>query len=273
MSTENINQQYTTHNLFEKILDTIETRDIAKDSITQKQISAFDEFHIRGREVTLELINELNLNSNAQVLDVGCGLGGPCRQIAVNGNCMVVGLDVNPEYIRTAKKLSELVNLDADTDFIEGSALDLPFEPQTFDVVITQHVQMNIKDKERFYSEIYRVLKPSGQFLYYDVLEGNGKDLYYPLPWANKPSINYLIKPGELELFMEKTGFSKVRLTDQTQKGLLFLTEFLKRSEKMPAILSGQNILMEDNAKEKILNIQKCIIEQRIALQSGIWNK
>ena len=47
----------------------------------------------------------------------------------------------------------------------QGSALDLPFSDDTFDVVWMQNVGMNIADKRKLYGEIYRVLKTSGQVI------------------------------------------------------------------------------------------------------------
>ena len=57
------------------------------------------------------------------VLDVGCGLGGPCRMLADEYNCQVTGLDLSNEYIRTAKELSKLVKLDSKTSFIQGDVI------------------------------------------------------------------------------------------------------------------------------------------------------
>lgn len=45
----------------------------------------------------------------------------------------------------------------------------MPFPDSTFDVVWTQHVQMNVHDKLKFYSEIERVLNDMGIYVYYEV--------------------------------------------------------------------------------------------------------
>ena len=46
----------------------------------------------------------------------------------------------------------------------KGSALDMPFPDDSFDVVWMQNVGMNIADKHKLYGEIYRVLKPDGRY-------------------------------------------------------------------------------------------------------------
>ena len=75
-----------------------------------------------------------------------------------------------------------MVGLSAKVEFIQGSALEIPFPDGSFDVVWTQHAQMNIADKRGFYSEMTRVLKPGGRLVLHDILQGEGGEPYYPLP-------------------------------------------------------------------------------------------
>ena len=56
----------------------------------------------------------------------------------------------------------------------------------------SEHVQMNVENKQKLYQEIYRVLKIGGQLLFYDVFKGKGDEIYYPVPWANDSSIDFL---------------------------------------------------------------------------------
>jgi ubiquinone/menaquinone biosynthesis C-methylase UbiE len=266
-------EQYSNSLLFERIIENLVKSGLTKEQITRKHTSVFDEFHIRGREVTVELLTSLQLNQSHKVLDVGCGLGGPCRMIAETYDCKVVGLDLTAEYIRTAQMLSELLHLDSHTQFLQGDALMLPFESKSFDLVFTQHVQMNIEDKAQFYSEINRVLKPGGKFIYYDVFCNGNHPLPYPLPWANKKSLSFLINSTEKDEYLIGLGMNEITTTNQSEKGSKFMNAFLEKAEKKPTLLSGQKLLMGDNTEEKLLNIQKCLTENRIVLQSGIWEK
>ena len=65
--------------------------------------------------------------------------------------------------------------------FETASALELPFDDGRFDVVLLQHVAMNISDRTRLYREIRRVLKSSGRFATFDVVLKSG-DPHYPVP-------------------------------------------------------------------------------------------
>ena len=149
------------------------------------------------------LLKSIPLN-DLKVLDIGCGLGGSARMLADEFNCSVKGIDLSHEYIRTAQKLSELVGLKDKTGFIQGDALDLPYGNDSFDVVWTQHVQMNISDKTKFYSEIKRVLKDGGTLMYYDIFSKNGEDVNYPVPWANNSSVSFLETISTIEIILTR---------------------------------------------------------------------
>ncbi|WP_241148069.1 class I SAM-dependent methyltransferase [Lacinutrix jangbogonensis] len=156
------------------------------------------------------------------VLDVGCGLGGPCRMLADEYNCKTTGIDLSTEYIRTANKLSKLVNLKTKTRCIPGDAAALPFDGNSFDVVWTRHVQMNIPDKEKFYSEINRVLKTGGYFLFYDILRKENGVINYPMPWASNGNQSFLFKADEIDSFLKAFGLTQEQSTNETQAGIDF---------------------------------------------------
>lgn len=258
-------------NQFQAILEAIEKAGIPKTDITRREISAYDEFHVRGRAVSEELFSQIELSSDSLVLDLGCGLGGTCRLIAENHKCLVQGIDYSEQYISTAKSLSKLIGFDEKNLFTQGDATQLPYPSEHFDLVLTQHVQMCIEDKTKLYSEVKRVLKKDGRFIYYDVLGKNGSPLDYPLPWVDDKANNFLISSEQLKDLLHSLGFHKISCEDQSQKGIDFLSRFLAKAEEKPAILTGQNILMGDSALEKINNIKQALIQGGIGLESGVY--
>lgn len=265
-------EQYRSELLYEKILETILSKGIAKENITIREVSAFDEFHVRGRKVSQEIFEDMPFNENSHVLDIGCGLGGTSRMLAHKFSANVKGIDITPEYIRTASLLSELIDLKEKTDFIHADALDLPFVSDSFDLVISQHTQMNIEDKEKFYSEIFRVLKPAGCFVYYDVFKSEGNEIY-PLPWANEEKDSFLISCDEMSNLLEKTGFSEITVCEQSTKAIDFLSIFLEKAKMNESMLIGQKLLMGCNTEQKLMNIFDGLQQSNIVLQSGIYQK
>jgi len=240
--------------------------------VSRNDLSGVDEFHVRGAEVSNELVNEIYLK-DTKVLDVGCGLGGPSRLLADRFDCDVTGIDLCEEYIITAQKLSDLVGLTDKTEFIHADAMDLPFDNASFDIVWTQHVQMNIQDKARFYSEVSRVLNDEGALVYYDIFKKGEEEVNYPLPWANNASISFLESIDLVDGLLSKLGFAKLQTTDQTYKAKQFLMTTNGKIKKNEAPVLGLNLLMGKSTMKKLGNTLKAIEEDKIELQSGIFKK
>jgi SAM-dependent methyltransferase len=187
--------------------------------------------------------------------------------------CMVTGIDLSHEFILAARQLSELVGLSPKTKFVQGDALELPFDDGLFDVVWTQHVQMNISNKAGFYSEIARVLHENGQFIYYDIFRKNSEDVDYPVPWANDPSISFLESIPNKDSILKSLGLTKIQTTDQTENAIAFFNGMFERNNRSNPQKLGLDILMGDSTLEKFGNLFKGLKENKIVLQSGVYRK
>ncbi len=267
-----VEKQYYLPDLFKDICKILEKQGVDLSKVNRFTISGVDEFYVRGAEVSNELVQEIFLN-DTKVLDVGCGLGGLCRMLADDFNCEVTGIDICDEYIRTAKKLSELVGLSSKTEFIRADALNLPFENNSFDIVWTQHVQMNIQDKTRFYSEISRVLTDEGVLIYYDIFQKNKESIIYPVPWANNASLSFLETISVVNALLLELGFKKLQTTDQTYKAKQFLIHLFEKIKINGPLKLSLNVLMGDSTKKKLSNTLESIEENKIVFQSGIYGK
>ncbi len=267
-----IENQYYKPELFEDILERLKEQGVNLNNVSRSDLAGVDEFHIRGAEVSKELVQEIDLN-DSRVLDVGCGIGGPSRMLADEFNCKVTGIDISHEFIRTAHKLSELVGLNSKTEFVQADALNLPFDNESFDVVLTQHVQMNIEDKARFYSEIKRVLTGQGVFIYYDILKKGDEDIDYPVPWANDISVSFLGTFSTMDSILKDLGFTNLQTINQTNKATRFLVNSFEKIKMNGLPKLGLNVLMGDSTKIKLVNILKGLEENKIVLQSGIYKK
>jgi ubiquinone/menaquinone biosynthesis C-methylase UbiE len=272
----NLNQKLENHylkeGLFEDIINRLKEQEIDLDQVKRSDIAGTDEFHVRGAVVSKELAQTINL-SGLKVLDIGCGLGGPCRMLADEYNCQTTGIDLSAEYIRTASELSKLVNLDNKTTFIQGDATNLPFDNNAFDVVWTQHVQMNIPDKKKFYSEINRVLKVGGHFLYYDILRKGDGEINYPMPWASTADLSFLFKENEMDNILEQLGLAKEQSTDETQAGVDFFNVLVAKLKEFGPPKMGLNVLMGESTKPKLMNLLTHLQSGELELKSGVYRK
>lgn len=270
--SESVQSHYFVSELYNNILDKLKTIGVDLNNVKRTDLSSVDEFHVRGLEVSKELAQQIT-SSNLKVLDVGCGLGGPARMIADEKGCTVTGLDLSQEFINTAKALSKLVNLDSKTTFLKADALDLPFERNSFDIVWTQHVQMNIFEKKKFYSEIFRVLKTGGKFLYYDIFKSSDNDINYPMPWASRQDLSHLINIAELEKILNSIGFNSFSKKNQTDAGLGSIKQMLSHIKEFGPPIMGLNVLMGEDTKQKILNAFNHFDQGDLQLWSGFVKK
>jgi ubiquinone/menaquinone biosynthesis C-methylase UbiE len=271
MIMQPVQKHYTRENMFENVVEKF--KELGVTDLTRKDISGIDEFHVRGAAVSMELAKDISLDKNTRVLDVGCGLGGPARMLAAEFGSKVTGLDLTPEFIRSAKLLSELVGLGELTTFVQGDALNLPFADNSFDVVWTQHVQMNIENKEKFYSEITRVLAPGGTFIYYDIFSKNGEALLFPVPWADNESLSSLISTKKINELLEKEGLEKIKTKDQTPEAIQFFAEMLNKPPTAGPKKPGLDMVMGKATPEKLGNLLKNIKDDKLELQSGVYRK
>ena len=111
-----------------------------------------------GPIATSRLTELAQVASDDHVLDAGSGIGGTARFLADQYKCRVTAIDLTEEYCEIARWLNRLTGLEDRISVRHGSVTDLPFADASFDVAISQHVQMNVADKARLYAEARRVL-------------------------------------------------------------------------------------------------------------------
>jgi ubiquinone/menaquinone biosynthesis C-methylase UbiE len=100
-----------------------------------------------------------------KVLECSCGHGGGASYLVRTQHpASYTGLDLNPAGIEFAKNRHHLPNL----DFIEGNAQALPFADESFDALVNVEASHLYPDVPKFLSEVKRVLRPGGHFLYTD---------------------------------------------------------------------------------------------------------
>lgn len=127
-------------------------------------------------------------------------------------------MDLTDEYCDTSRWLNGLVGLGDRISVRQADVTELPFGDATFDVAISQHVQMNVADKARLYSEARRVLVDGGRLALWDITIGDHGRLDYPLPWAEAPADTHLVTPDELRAVIESAGFALEHWNDPTDQ-------------------------------------------------------
>ena len=222
---QSISDQYGQSDLSSKILTALQDAGKDIDSLTTNDLSSFDQHHSGGLAATRELASLVGLREGIRVLDVGSGVGGPARTLATEYGCDVTGIDLTEEYCLAAEMLTARLGLEARVRFHCGSALDMPFDDGTFDVVWMQNSSMNIPDKENLYSEVRRVLRIGGSLATQDVLSGPVEPLYYPVPWAADSSLSSMIGAEDLRNLLGQLGFIESGWIDGTELAIKIARE------------------------------------------------
>jgi ubiquinone/menaquinone biosynthesis C-methylase UbiE len=105
------------------------------------------------------------------LLDIGTGPGRLLLQLhqVVPGLCLT-GVDVSPSMVVQARKILAQAGLSEVIDVREGQAGQLPFGEESFDVVVSTGSLHHWKDPVAGLNEVYRVLRPGGYALIYDLV-------------------------------------------------------------------------------------------------------
>ena len=253
--------------LLARILAGLEASGVDPDHLRPDDLAPVDEFHIGRREATAHAVAKLALDAGAHVLDVGCGIGGAARYIATQVGCRVTGIDLTPEFIATARRLTELTGLDGEIAFEVASALDMPFQDGAFDAAITPHVAMNIPERAALYGEIARVMRPGAVLCLYDVMKTGAGEIAYPVPWAETPATSHLTTADEMRGLLDGAGFELREVEDRRDFARAFFQDALAAaaaSEDGPPPL-GIHLILGANAPEKFRNMQNNIEAGHIA--------
>ena len=211
------------------ISSALEAAGLDRATLRPADLAPVDEFHIRGRAASLEIVDALDLATDSHVLDLGSGLGGPARTIAEAAGCTVAGVDLTPEFCEVAAALSEWTGLSGRTRFHVGDATATGLPDGSVDAALTVHVAMNIAGKDALYAEAFRVLRPGGRFVVYDVLQGEGGDVVYPVPWANDSSTSFLATPEDMRELLAAAGFEVVSEVDSSDESLAWFQQMHAR--------------------------------------------
>ncbi|KAK5987903.1 Delta(24)-sterol C-methyltransferase [Cladobotryum mycophilum] len=116
------------------------------------------------------LASQIGIKKGMKVLDVGCGVGGPAREMVKFTGCHVTGLNINEYQVQRAKNYSAREKLSEKLDFVQGDFMKMPFPDNTFDAVYAIEATVHAPSLQGVYSEVLRVLKPGGVFGVYEWL-------------------------------------------------------------------------------------------------------
>jgi SAM-dependent methyltransferase len=261
-----IHGYYSPNDLYNKIIEGL--NEVGKDlsKLTLDDLQPVDEFHIRGDVATKELIRLSSFTPDMHILDVGCGVGGSTRRLSNETGCRVSGIDLSDVYIDAAERLTQLLKLQERVKFYTASALALPFDDNTFDGAWSIQMNMNVEDKLGWLKEVYRVLKPGGRAVLYEVCGNTNTPVYFPVPWAQDSSMSFLVSPESFRDVISSAGFDIDVWNDKTdlaQKAFAHMEEPVS-APNLPEL--GVHLLVGNDILTKAYNLHRNLDEERVSL-------
>jgi SAM-dependent methyltransferase len=130
-------------------------------------------------------------------------------------------MDLSEEFIEAAGPLNELLGLSGQVSCQVGDVTNTGLAADSFDVVWSQNVLMNIEDKAAALREAHRLLKPGGVFILQSVMEMSPGERIYPVPWAPTADIEFLSTSADFQAMAKDAGFTVTTWEESTGKSPL----------------------------------------------------
>jgi len=264
---DGVRNHYRATGLAERLKNALVALGPEEQRLKPEQLASLDQFHTRGLAATAELAELAGITADMSVLDVGSGVGGPARFLAATYGCAVTGVDLSEPFVEAAIYLTGRTGQGRQVSFKAGSALALPLDDGGFDVVLLQHVAMNIADRPLLYREIRRMLKPGGKFATFDVVL-NGGDPHYPVPWAKTPAESFLLSATATCEAIEAAGFRTLVQQDDTADAK---TWFAALRASGPPPLLNLGVVMGPGFADFAANLGRNLMEGRLGILTAVF--
>ncbi|ROV91106.1 hypothetical protein VSDG_07823 [Cytospora chrysosperma] len=166
------------------------------------------------------LAHSMGIRKGDSVLDVGCGVGGPAREMARFTGARVTGITINEYQVQRAARYAAQDGLAGACRFVQGDFMALPFAEASFDAVYAIEATVHAPSLERAYAQVYRVLKPGGVFGVYewvmtDAYDNDNVDhRRVRLDIEQGDGIAKMVKAGDARAAIRAAGFELLEAED-----------------------------------------------------------
>lgn len=173
-----------------------------------------------------------SVSADSRLLDIGSGYGGAARYLAKKFGCTVTALNLSETENEKNRALSEEAGLSDQISVVDGSFEEIPAEDKSFDVVWSQDAILHSGWRDRVVSEVARVLKPGGQFIFTDIMQADDVDpknlqaVYDRIHLSNLGSLAFYKKCASLN------GLNEIGFDDHTPQ---LVTHYTRVHEELSA--------------------------------------
>lgn len=167
------------------------------------------------------------MGPNTKALDVGCGVGGPMRNIQQFTGSDITGVTINEYQVKVGNQYCNQMGIGDKCRIVQGDFqnLDEAFDPETFDVAFAIEATCHSPDRVKCFSGVNQSLKKGGVFVGYEwvVLPERGFDKNNKDHLRIKEGIEVgnglptLATAAEIKKALEDSGFEVLEAFDANQ--------------------------------------------------------
>ncbi|MBK5936404.1 MAG: methyltransferase domain-containing protein [Halorhodospira halophila] len=157
-----------------------------------------------------------NLSADSYVLDVGAGYGGVARYLAHTYGCRVVALNLSERENERDRQMNKEQGVDHLIEVVDGAFEDIPFDAETFDIVWCQDSFLHSGDRPRVMSEVTRVLKKGGEFIFTDPMQADDCPEGVIQPILDRIHLSTMGTPSFYRDELKKNGMTELEFEDNT---------------------------------------------------------
>ncbi len=141
-----------------------------------------------------------------------------------------------------------------------------PLTTARFDGAWSLQMNMNVEDKLSWLKEIFRVLKPGGRAVLYEVCGNRNTPPYFPVPWAQDSSMSFLVPPDSFREIIISAGFAIEVWNDKTDLAQKAFADVTEPAGELELPVLGVYLLVGNDIRTKAYNLHRNLDEERVSL-------
>ncbi len=201
----------------------IEERGHDPGTVPPAVLASFDQLHVGQNSGTKRFLDWVAPVKGDRVLDLGAGLGGTSRILAADFGCRAMAVDGSPELTEAAAELTRWTGLEKRVSHCCDDASQFAVGGD-YDIVLFQHVDMQVSNKEGLYQVAAGNLGRSARIVWHDWLAGHQGPPEYPLPWSTDGSLSFPTPAAGFEKALAGAGLELTRFEEMARPTVDWLT-------------------------------------------------
>ena len=190
--------------------------------------SIFDASH-RSNEKMVEKAPKLT--EDHRVIDLGAAYGGFARYLAETFGCHVSCVNVSEVQNDRNRKMTKDEGLDYLLEIVDGSFEDVPYSDESFDVAFSQDSILHASDRGRVFSEVSRILKPEGYFIFTDPMQKHDAPKTELQPVLDRIHLDSMGSVEKYKELAEKVGMEVVDIEEHPEQLVTHYSSVLREIE------------------------------------------